>query len=109
MPSRPVDAPPSRLVRAPGRVNLIGEHIDYCGLPVLPMALSRGVRIAFERRPDRGTRLVNADAHFAPSFFTIDASIPPAAAGGWANLAPAAAHAPAPRGRREIRSRATGL
>ena len=97
MPSRPVDAPPSRLVRAPGRVNLIGEHIDYCGLPVLPMALSRGVRIAFERRPDRGTRLVNADAHFAPSFFTIDASIPPAAAGDWSNYARAAAQALAQR------------
>ena len=97
MPSRSVDAPPSRLVRAPGRVNLIGEHIDYCGLPVLPMALSRGVRIAFERRPDRGTRLVNADAHFAPSFFTIDASIPPAAAGDWSNYARAAAQALAQR------------
>src|SRR5256886_15797883 len=97
MPSRSVDAPPSRLVRAPGRVNLMGEHIDYCGLPVLPMALSRGVRVAFERRADRGTRLVNADARFAPGFFTIDASIPPAPAGDWSNYARAAAQALAQR------------
>ena len=36
-----------RIVRAPGRVNLIGEYTDINGGFVLPAAIDREIRIAY--------------------------------------------------------------
>ncbi|HSK72627.1 MAG TPA: galactokinase [Pyrinomonadaceae bacterium] len=46
-----------RLFRAPGRVNLIGEHTDYNGGFVLPMAIDREVGVAIAAREDRKIRV----------------------------------------------------
>ena len=49
-----------RFVRAPGRVNLIGEHTDYNLGYVLPAAVNLEIRIAFVPTADRRVEMVNA-------------------------------------------------
>ncbi len=82
---------PTHLVRAPGRVNLIGEHTDYNGLPVFPMAIQRAVRMIFRARDDGRVRLANRDSGFEPREFAIAREIAPFPAGDWGNYAKAAA------------------
>jgi N-acetylgalactosamine kinase len=81
------------IARAPGRVNLIGEHTDYNGLPVLPMAIERDVTIIFSPRKDRRINLINKSFWFPPRSFDISNNIRPYGAGNWGNYAKAAAQA----------------
>ena len=52
---------PELISRAPGRVNLIGEHTDYNEGFVLPVAVDRAVWVALRRREDRRARVYSAN------------------------------------------------
>jgi N-acetylgalactosamine kinase len=76
--------------RAPGRVNLIGEHTDYNGLPVFPMAVNRDMAALFSPRNDRKVVIANTGPGFAERCFDIEESIPPYPTGDWGNYCKAA-------------------
>jgi galactokinase len=86
------NAPGVSIVSVPGRVNLIGEHIDYHSLPVLPIAIERRVRIAFRPRLDRRVRAVSAGGYGETSF-EWTGTLKPDGSGDWGNYIKAAAQA----------------
>lgn len=78
------------IARAPGRVNLIGEHTDYNGLPVFPLAVDRDIAAVFSPRKDRQIVIANTDPSFAERSFEIQESIPAYSTGDWGNYCKAA-------------------
>lgn len=56
------------IVRAPGRVNLIGEHTDYNDGFVLPMAIDRFVWLALRPRADKIVRILSLDLQVESAF-----------------------------------------
>lgn len=52
---------PFRRFFAPGRINLVGAHLDYNGGDVLPMAVDRGLYLAIRLRTDGKLRLRSLD------------------------------------------------
>ncbi|MBV7332329.1 galactokinase [Chloroflexi bacterium TSY] len=77
--------------RAPGRVNLIGEHTDYNHGYVLPVALDKDVVLLARPRQDQTIRLHNVEATYSPVEFRIDSEIPRASTGDWSNYVRGAA------------------
>jgi len=59
---------PAFIVRAPGRVNLIGEHTDYNDGFVLPMAIDHGIWLALSPRMDDKVRIVSLDLETESAF-----------------------------------------
>ncbi|MFH1741838.1 MAG: galactokinase [bacterium] len=73
------------VVRAPGRVNLIGEHTDYNGFPVFPISLDRAVYAAVRLREDKTISIRNTDTTFPAHTFQVEQHIPPDSVGDWGN------------------------
>jgi galactokinase len=70
-----VDPAAARVIRAPGRVNLIGEHTDYNLGFVLPAAIDREIRMAVIATDDRRVELTRLDTGERAGF-DLDAARP---------------------------------
>jgi galactokinase len=71
----PPDSARVEIVRAPGRVNLIGDHLEFNEGFMLPVAIGMDTWIAFRRRQDGHVRVVARHSREAGSFW-IDALEP---------------------------------
>ncbi|MFA5467442.1 MAG: galactokinase [Sphaerochaetaceae bacterium] len=73
------------LYRVPGRVNLIGEHIDYNHCPVLPLAIDREILALVRLREDNRITAVDTKEGFPRVEFAISSQIEPFEGGHWGN------------------------
>lgn len=72
-------------IKAPGRVNLIGEHTDYNDGFVLPCAINYETVISCGKRDDRQIRVIAADYENQQDIFSLDAPIVPHPEYRWAD------------------------
>jgi galactokinase len=78
------------MLSVPGRINLIGEHIDYHQRSVLPMAIQRHIRLTYRARNDRRIHAVS-QSQSGRCEFPWTKHLDPGAPGDWSNYVKAAA------------------
>ena len=76
------DSEPVALVRAPGRVNLLGMHVDHRGGCVNPIAVKETVVVASPRNDDLVV-LANRNPHFPQRRFRISEELPETPVQDW--------------------------
>lgn len=81
---------PALVVRAPGRVNLIGEHTDYNGLPVLPFAIRQSHFLAVGPGERPVLEIANLDPRYPAKSIALENLGEMSPAGEWDNYARAA-------------------
>ena len=73
---------PDVVAAAPGRVNVIGEHIDYSDGFVLPFAITNRTTVAIKKRADKRIRLASAQRQSSLFETSID-QLKPGTEGKW--------------------------
>ena len=73
---------PMVLARAPGRVNLMGRHIEHRGGGVNVMAVAYDTLVAAAPRDDNEIHYANCDAAYAPGSFSVEGLLPPSKGAG---------------------------
>ena len=63
---------PKECIFTPGRVNIIGEHIDYNGGKVFPIAISLGIYGAYSFNDSKIVRSVSQGFNSEPIVFSLD-------------------------------------
>ncbi|XP_058066447.1 N-acetylgalactosamine kinase isoform X1 [Anopheles bellator] len=74
------------VARCSGRVNIIGEHVDYCGYPVFPMAIEQTILLAVAPSNDNLLHIKNVDNSFKPfkcNVHTFSIDVPSSGGPSW--------------------------
>lgn len=88
--TRDFGSSPDVIVKAPGRVNLIGEHTDYNGFPVLPISIPFAIKVAASLRTDKIVSIKNTRFDYHEKTFELSGDIPHSDTGDWSNYVKAA-------------------
>jgi galactokinase len=79
-----MDAAAPVVARAPGRVNLIGDHTDHTGGLCLPIAIDRWVEVAGGPDPASGVVRLRSEAEAEPAVVHLDVTDPGQVVPPWA-------------------------